>query len=290
MEKIRKAIIPVAGFGTRFLPATKAQPKEMLPLVDKPVIQYIVEEAVKGGIQEIIFVTGQNKRALEDHFDRNFELEYRLRQRKKEKELKEILRISYLAHYAYVRQKKPLGDGQALLCAENLVVDEPVAVLFGDDVIDSELPAIKQLINTYEKFRDPIIALMKVERKDVSKYGIAQGIEIEKGIWQIKELVEKPEPEEIKSNLAIVGRYILSPEVFKYLRKAQPSPDGEIRLIDGFKELIKEKPLYGLEFKGKRYDCGNKLQFLEANTIFALKHKELKKEFASFLKKLKGKI
>ena len=279
MPKIRKAIIPVAGLGTRFLPATKAQPKEMLALVDKPVIQYIVEEAVNSGIEEIIFVTSGTKRAIEDHFDRNFELEYRLKEKGKEAELKEILKISDLARFVYVRQKTPLGDGHALLTAKDLIGDEPCAVLFGDDVIDGALPTIKQLIEVYEKTNSPVMAVMEVPKADLKKYGVAKTID-GGTTSRIEALVEKPDPDKAPSNLAVVGRYIITPKVFDELVKIKPSLDGEIRLIDALNAmLLKNEAVYAHKFTGTRYDCGNKTQFLLASINFGLKHQDIGQDF-----------
>lgn len=276
--KIRKAIIPVAGLGTRFLPATKAQPKEMLALVDKPVIQYIVEEAVNSGIEEIIFVTSGTKRAIEDHFDRNFELEYRLKEKGKEAELKEILKISDLARFVYVRQKTPLGDGHALLTARDLIGDEPCAVLFGDDVIDGDAPTIKQLIDVYNEVQAPVMAVMAVPKADLKKYGVAKTVD--GGITsRIEALVEKPDPEAAPSNLAVVGRYIITPQVFDELAQIKPSQDGEIRLIDALNAILtKGGAVYAHKFSGTRYDCGNKTQFLLASINFGLKHHDIGSE------------
>lgn len=281
---IRKAILPVAGFGTRFLPATKAQPKEMLTLVDKPVIQYIVEEAVASGIKEIIFITGHSKRSIEDHFDSNFELEYRLKQSKKLIPLREIKKISRLARFAYVRQQNPKGDGDAVLQALHLVGNEPCAVLFGDDIVDNPTPCLQQMIRVFEKYNDPIIAVKRVPKKDVSSYGIVDTVKIEKRIYQISSLVEKPSPQKAPSNLAIIGKYIITPPIFQALKTAHTSNGNEIRLIDAFREVVKKIPLYAYEFEGARYDCGNKLGFLKATVDFALKHKTLKKPFKQYLK------
>lgn len=287
--KIRKAIIPVAGMGTRFLPATKAQPKEMLTVVDKPVIQYIVEEAVASGIEEIIFVTAIGKRAIEDHFDRNFELEYRLEQKKKIKELEEIKSIGKLAKFAFVRQNKPLGDGHAVLCALPFVEKhEPVAVLFGDDVIDNNTPALKQLIEVYEKYNDGVIALEEVPKKNVSRYGVIGGKKLDKNIWEIKQFKEKPTVEEAPSNLIVVGRYIITPEIMKLLATTKPCKDGELRLADAFAAYLKTgRVLYGCKFEGTRYDCGNKLGFLKAQVELGLKHPEVGKQLKSYLKTIR---
>jgi UTP--glucose-1-phosphate uridylyltransferase len=275
--KIRKAIIPVAGFGTRFLPATKAQPKEMLTLVDKPVIQYVAEEAVAAGIEEIIFVTSLTKRAIEDHFDRNFELEYRLNQKGKKKELAELDKISGLAKFAFVRQHTPLGDGHAILSALPFVdAHEPVAVLFGDDVFDAPSPVTAQLVATYEKYGDPVIALYDVGKKNVSSYGIAGGVMTSKDVMELKGFVEKPDADKAPSSLAAVGRYIITPAIMEALKKQKPGKDGEIRLADAFiTHLKKGSPIYGKIVDGARYDCGNKLQFLIASVDFALKRKDI---------------
>jgi UTP--glucose-1-phosphate uridylyltransferase len=282
--RIRKAIIPVAGFGTRFLPATKAQPKEMLTLVDKPVIQYIVEEAVAAGIEQIIFVTSQTKRAIEDHFDRNFELEYRLAEKKKEKALAEVMAISDLAKFVYIRQQNPKGDGHAILLAKELIGDEPCAVMYGDDVVDAEVPCIGQLIALHEKYLDPIMAVLRVPKKDISKYGVIKGTKLNERTYEVTDMVEKPDPKDAPSDLAIIGRYVITPEVFAALERAKPSPDGEIRLIDAFRALKGKRSMYAHAFAGTRYDCGNKLQFLIAAVDYGLKHRELSPEFGAFLK------
>lgn len=288
MQKITKAIIPVAGFGTRFLPVTKALPKEMLPIVDKPIIQYLVEEAVDSGITEIIFVTGRGKRAIEDHFDDSFELEYNLVEKHKHDLLEEIYKIPRLAKFAYVRQPKPLGDGHAISCARHLIGNEPCAILFGDDIIYNKTPCIRQLIDIYDKYGDPVVALEKVPHADVHRYGVVSGVEIEPKTYQIKDIVEKPKVEEAPSDLTIVGKYIITKDVFDELEQINPGKDGEIRLADALKAVLqKNKPVYGLEFEGKRYDCGSKLGFLQANVDFALKHKDLNGHFREYLKQLK---
>lgn len=286
--RIRKAIIPVAGMGTRFLPAAKAQPKEMLAVVDKPIIQYIVEEAVQSGIEEIIFVTAIGKHAIENHFDRNFELEYRLEQKKKTKELKEISKIGKLAKFAFVRQSKPLGDGHAVLTAlPFLDPDEPTAVLFGDDIIDGKIPALLQLIEAYEKYGDPVVALQKVPRAEVSRYGVIGGTDVGDRTWQVNTFVEKPEPKRAPSTLAVIGRYILTPDIFKILPKQKPGKDGEIRLADAFvTHLERGKSLYGRVIDGERFDCGNKLGFLRAQVELGLKHPEIGKELRKYLRRI----
>lgn len=283
---IRKAIIPVAGMGTRFLPASKAQPKEMLAVVDKPVIQYIVEEAVASGIEEIIFVTSIGKRAIEDHFDRNFELEYRLEQKGKKKELEMVGAIGKLAKFAFVRQTKPLGDGHAVLAALPFVdPNEPVAVLFGDDIIDGKVPALAQLIQTYETYRDSVVALQEVERSEVSNYGVIGGTQVEKNIWQISQFVEKPPEAKAPSNLIAVGRYVLTPDVLALLKTQKAGKDGEIRLADAFgTHLHNKRVLYGCRFEGTRYDCGSKLGYLKAQVELGLKHPDVGPALHRYLK------
>jgi len=285
---IRKAIIPVAGMGTRFLPASKAQPKEMLAVVDKPVIQYIVEEAVASGIEEIIFVTSVGKRALEDHFDRNFELEYRLQQKKKLKELEEVSRVGKLARFAFVRQSKPLGDGHAVLSALPFVdAHEPVAVLFGDDIIGGKVPALKQLMDVYATYQDPVIALQAIPKKDVSNYGVAGGQALSKHVFQINSFAEKPPAAKAPSNLVFVGRSIITPELFQTLQTQKPGKDGEIRLADAFATYLKRKrAFYGCVFEGTRYDCGNKLGFVKAQIELGLQHPEVGAGLRTYLKTL----
>lgn len=284
---VKKAILLVAGYGTRFLPATKNMPKEMLPIVDKPIVQYLVEEVVAAGIEEIIFVTGRGKRSIEDHFDKSFELEHNLVEKNKKDLLKNVRKISNLAKFTYVRQSEPKGDGNALLCARHLVGNEPVAVLFGDDIIDSKIPAIKQLIDVYEKYKDPVICLQKVPRSQVSQYGVIEGIKVGERVYEIRGFVEKPSVEKAPSNLAVVGKYIITPEVFTAIEQGGISNDGEQRLADGFIQLLKTKPIYGCEFEGKRFDCGSKIGFLKATVDFGLKHKETKEDFRKYLKNLK---
>ncbi len=286
MTKIKKAIMPVAGFGTRFLPVTKAQPKEMLPIVDKPIIQYLVEEAVAAGIEEIIFVTGRGKRAIEDHFDYSFELEHTLVEKNKLDLLKEIYKLPTLAKYAFVRQPKPLGDGDAIMKTRHLIGDEPVAVIFGDDIVDSEKPCIGQLMDVFDKFGNSVVALEKVAKEEVSKFGVVDPQKIGERTYEIKRIVEKPSIAEAPSDLTIVGKYIITPDVFDELEKIKPGKDGEIRLADALGNLIKRKAVYGYEFEGRRYDCGSKLGFLKATVDFALKHKELNGKFRDYLKSL----
>lgn len=283
---IRKAIIPVAGLGTRFLPAAKAQPKEMICVVDKPVIQYIVEEAVASGIKEIIFVTSYGKRAIEDHFDRNFELEYRLEQKEKLKELENIKKIGKLAKFAFVRQEKPLGDGHAILSAIPFIdPHEPVAVLFGDDLLAGKKPALRQLMEVYEKYHDPVLGLWNVPKKDTCRYGVVGGIPIEKKIWQINTFIEKPSPKEAPSSLIVAARYILTPEMFLLLKKQTPGKDGEIRLADVFKTYLQKKSVvYGVIMGERRYDCGDKFEFVKAQIEFGLRHPDIQKKLKQYLK------
>jgi len=284
--KVKTAIIPVAGMGTRFLPATKAQPKEMLTVVDKPVIQYIVEEASASGIETIIFVTALGKRAIEDHFDRNFELEYRLNLKNKKGLIKKIKRVEKLANFAFVRQKEPLGDGHAILSALPFVGGEPVAVMFGDDIISGEIPAISELIETFEKFNKPTVSTKKVSRNKVSNYGVIGGRKISSNEWRVDNFVEKPSPEKAPSTEAVVGRYIITPEIFKILREENSGKDGEIRLADAFvKYLSLGGELYSRSFSGERYDCGNKFDFIRAQIEVGLNHPDIGKDVLKYLKK-----
>lgn len=287
MQKIKKAILPVAGFGTRFLPATKAQPKEMLPVVDKPVIQYLVEEAVASGIEEIVFVTGRGKRAIEDHFDTSFELEHTLVEKDKKDLVEAVQRIAGLAKFSYVRQPQPLGDGHAILQAAHLVGDEPVLVIFGDCLYDSQVPASKQLIETFEKYGDPVIGLSEVEKKDVSKFGVIDGVELDKHTWEIKNMVEKPKVEDAPTNLVAVGKYVITPEVFQTLATMKYGKSGEIRLADAFEIMLAEnRPLYGKILEGIWLDTGNKLNFMKAAIHLGLKHPEIKEELKKYIKGL----
>lgn len=287
MTKIRKAVIAVAGLGTRFLPAAKAQPKEMLSLVDKPVIQYLVEEAVAAGIKDIILVTSQTKRAIEDHFDRNFELEYRLRQRGKTKLLEEVLRISDLANFIYVRQKTPRGWGDAILQAESVVGDQPFAYFSGDDVIISKKPAIGQLMKVYEKYGDGVLGIKEVPWNQTDNYGIIKPVQLSSRVYEVKGIVEKPSPKKAPSNLAITGRYIFTSEIFSALRKTKPDTNGEIVGTDAIKILLGKRPFYASQYEGDYYDCGSKIGFLKATVVMAMKHPELKKDFSKFLRQIK---
>jgi UTP--glucose-1-phosphate uridylyltransferase len=281
---IKKAVFPAAGFGTRFLPATKAIPKEMLPLVDKPLIQYTVEEAKASGIEEIIFITGMGKSAIEDHFDTSVELELLLKEKGKSEILKEMEKLSDL-HFAYTRQKKPLGLGHAVHCAKLLVGDEPFAVLLGDDIIDSKVPALKQMMDVFNKYKGSIVAVQKVPDNQTHLYGVIDGEEVEKGVYKVRDLVEKPK-ENPPSNLAIIGRYILAPEIFGCIERTKRGSGGEIQLTDAIRELLKEQDVYAFEFEGDRYDAGDKLGFLKANISFALKRDGLGADLKAFISEL----
>lgn len=285
-QKIRKAVFPAAGYGTRFLPATKAQPKEMLPIVDKPVIQYLVEEAVASGIEEIIIVTGRGKRAIEDHFDHSFELEHTLAEKNKHELLKDVRKVSDLAKFVYVRQPMPLGDGHAIMCAREVVGDEPFAILFGDEIVDNKVPALKQLIDVYDKTGSSVIGLSRVPKSEIHNYGVIKPAKADGNTYLVEDLVEKPKAENAPSDLAITGKYVVTPEIFEAMQNATPSRDGEMRLIDGFKELIKKQQIYGRVIEGKRYDTGHKLGFIEATIDFALKRKDLKGPLKEYLRTL----
>lgn len=282
---IKKVIIPVAGMGTRFLPATKAQPKEMLPIVDKPVIQYLVEEAVQSGIKEIIFVTGRGKRAIEDHFDYAYELEQMLSTRGKKELLATIRDISNLASFTYVRQKEPKGDGDALLSAAHLIGDEPCAVLFGDDIVSGPVPCLKQLMDVFHIYRDPVVALEEVAPHEVSSYGIVSAVKTKERTYEISDIVEKPERSRAPSRLAIVGKYIITKDIFQELERLRARASGEFGLAHALKNYLSRGAVYGYRFSGKRYDCGSKIGFLKAVVDFGLKHEETKKEFRSYLSK-----
>jgi UTP--glucose-1-phosphate uridylyltransferase len=287
--KVRKAVFPAAGLGTRFLPATKAQPKEMLPLVDKPVIQYGVEEAMAAGCDQIVMVTGRGKTAIEDHFDVSYELEKMLEERGKTDLLAIVRQISDMIHLAYVRQKEALGLGHAVLTARELVGNEPFAVLLADDVIDAEVPVLKQMMQVFDETQSSVIALQKIDGPNISAYGVIAGNEVagkNSKLWEVTDLVEKPKFEDAPSNLAVIGRYILTPRVFEILSKTPFGKGGELQLTDGLKGLLKEEKLYGLVFEGKRHDTGDKLGFLKATVEFALKRPDLKDEFAKWLKGL----
>ena len=287
--RVKKAIIPAAGLGTRFLPATKAQPKEMLPIVDKPTIQYIVEEAVASGIEEILIITGRNKRAIEDHFDKSVELEDELQNSSKGELLKMIQGISNMADIYYMRQKEPRGLGHAISRAKTFVGNEPFAVMLGDDVVDSKVPCLKQLMNCYDKYKTSILGVQSVQKEDVFKYGIVNGIEIENSIYKVNNMVEKPRIEEAPSNIAILGRYIITPKIFEMLEETRPGKGGEIQLTDALKKLAKQEAVYAYCFEGKRYDVGDKLGFLQANIEYALKREDLRENLMKYLLSIKEK-
>ena len=280
---VRKAVIPAAGLGTRFLPATKASPKEMLPLVDKPLIQYTVEEAVASGIEDIIVITGRGKRAIEDHFDRSVELEENLKSGGKSQVLNQIRQISNLANFCYVRQSEALGLGHAVLCAQHLIGDEPFAVILGDEIIDAAVPALAQLIHVYKQRHGAVLGVQEVPKQDVSRYGIVTSKRLARGLHRVEDLVEKPAPADAPSNLAVIGRYILPPDIFPILRKTEPGKNGEIQLTDALKELAKKSRMFAYEVRGQRHDAGDKLGFLIATVEFALKNPSLGAEFSDYL-------
>ncbi|MBI2155408.1 MAG: UTP--glucose-1-phosphate uridylyltransferase GalU [Candidatus Rokubacteria bacterium] len=285
---VRKAVFPAAGLGTRFLPATKAQPKEMLPLVDKPMIQYVVEEAVASGLAEIIIVTGRGKRAIEDHFDAAWELEYYLNDRGKVEELAQIKTISELASVSYVRQKEPLGLGHAILCARPLVGAEPFGVFLGDDIFaPAPVPCMRQLLDVFERHGGPVLAVERVPRERLAQYGVIAARPLEDNVYEILDLVEKPRPEEAPSDLSIVGRYVLTPDVFDLLAETRADRRGEIQLTDALKALRRRRPMYAVEFEGRRYDTGDKLGFLKATVEFALARPDLADDFRAYLKSLR---
>ncbi|MFL6517153.1 MAG: UTP--glucose-1-phosphate uridylyltransferase GalU [Bacillus sp. (in: firmicutes)] len=283
---IKKAVIPAAGLGTRFLPATKAQPKEMLPIVDKPTIQYIIEEAVQSGIEDIIIVTGRNKRAIEDHFDKSVELELLLEKTNKHEMLEIVQNISNLVDIHYVRQKEPLGLGHAVLCAKKFIGNEPFAVLLGDDIVDSEVPALKQMINEYNEVQASILGCNEVPRSETNKYGIVEYSEQIGDLFKVKSLVEKPTIEEAPSTQAIVGRYILTPTIFTMLEQIGPDKKGEIQLTDAIDRLLDEESIYSYILKGNRYDVGDKFGFLQATIDYALQRPDLKPKLEAYLKQI----
>ncbi|MBI2884487.1 MAG: UTP--glucose-1-phosphate uridylyltransferase GalU [Candidatus Methylomirabilis oxyfera] len=284
--RIRKAIVPAAGLGTRFLPATKAQPKEMLPIVDKPTIQYVVEEAAASGIEDIIIVTGRGKDAIEDHFDRSLDLQIALARQGKAEQLREIEQISELASFCYIRQEEPLGLGHAILTAKALVGNEPFAVLLGDDIIDAEVPCLAQMIAVFERYQSSIIAVQQVSKEETSSYGIIDPRPAEDSVYQIQDLVEKPSPDAAPSDLAIIGRYVLTPEIFEALERTPPDGGGEIQLTNGLRVLLRTQTMYGLAFRGRRYDAGSKLGFLKATVQFALKRPDLAPGLREYLRTL----
>ncbi|HLC42681.1 MAG TPA: UTP--glucose-1-phosphate uridylyltransferase GalU [Methylomirabilota bacterium] len=285
--RVRKAVFPAAGLGTRFLPATKSQPKEMLPLVDTPTIQYVVEEAVSSGLTEIVIVTGRGKRAIEDHFDAAFELEYYLQDRGKLDELTLIRTISEMASVCYVRQKEPLGLGHAILCSRSLVGDEPFGVFLADDIIIGAVPCMRQLLEVFERYQGPVVAVERISGDEISRYGVINPKPLGGRVFEVLDLVEKPSPSEAPSDLAIIGRYLLTPDLFPILAETRPDRRGEIQLTDALRALRRQRPLYAVEFEGKRYDTGDKLGFLMATVEFALARPDLAEPFKTYLKSLK---
>ncbi|MDP4171065.1 MAG: UTP--glucose-1-phosphate uridylyltransferase GalU [Bacillota bacterium] len=283
---IRKAVIPAAGLGTRFLPATKAQPKEMLPIVDKPTIQYIIEEAVKSGIEDIIIVTGRNKRAIEDHFDKSVELELLLEKTGKHEMLEVVEHISNMVDIHYVRQKEPLGLGHAVLCAKKFIGNEPFAVLLGDDIVDSEVPALKQMMDQFNEVQSSILGCNEVPRSETDKYGIVNYSEQSGELYKVKSLVEKPSVEEAPSTQAIVGRYILTPAIFDMLAQVEPDKKGEIQLTDAIDKLLEKENIYSYNIKGNRYDVGDKFGFLQASIDFAMQRPDLRPKLEAYLKQI----
>ena len=281
--KVRKAVIPAAGLGTRFLPATKSQPKEMLPIVDKPTIQYIIEEAAAAGVEDIIVVTGRNKRSIEDHFDRSIELEMELERKDKEDMLRMVRDIPEIANIHFIRQKQPLGLGHAVLTASHFIGDEPFAVLLGDDVVVSKKPVLQQMVEVFNEYKTSILGVQEVSEDVVHKYGIVDCKHVEGGVYKVKDLVEKPKLEEAPSRIAFLGRYILTPTIFSYLETQEPGAGGEIQLTDGLKRLARNEAMYAYIFKGHRYDVGTKIGFLQANIEFALRNPEVADDLKNYL-------
>ncbi|WP_422484903.1 UTP--glucose-1-phosphate uridylyltransferase GalU [Gudongella sp. DL1XJH-153] len=284
--KVRKAVIPAAGLGTRFLPATKAQPKEMLPIVDKPTLQFIIEEAVDSGIEEILIITGRNKSSIENHFDKSVELEMELERTGKDDMLEEVRKITDMANIQYIRQKEPKGLGHAIYCAKNFIDEEPFAVLLGDDIVQSKKPCLKQMIEVYDEYKTTILGVQEVPHNDVNKYGIIDGMYIEDRIYKVKSLIEKPSIQDAPSNIAILGRYIINPAIFKAIEETEPDKKGEIQLTDALNILSKREAMYAYIFEGRRYDVGDKQGFLEATVEFALVRDDIRVEFLSYLKKV----
>ncbi len=284
--RVRKAIIPAAGLGTRFLPATKAQPKEMLPIVDKPTLQYIIEEAVNSGIEEILIITGRNKKSIEDHFDKSVELELELEKAGKLDLLEEVRQISDMVNIHYIRQKEPKGLGHAIYCAKSFIGNEPFAVLLGDDIVHSEKPCLKQMIEIHNEYKTTILGVQEVPIEDVNKYGIVDAKLIDDRVYKVKGLIEKPSVDETPSNIAILGRYIINPAIFEILENTRPGKNGEIQLTDGLKALSQKEAMYAYSFEGQRYDVGDKIGFLKATVEFALRRGDLRDEFMDYLKEI----
>ena len=282
-KRVRKAIIPAAGLGTRFLPATKAQAKEMLPIVDKPTLQYIIEEAIESGIEEILIVTGRSKKSIEDHFDRSVELELELEQKGKTEMLEMVQDISNMVNIHYIRQKEPKGLGHAVHCAKSFIGNEPFAVLLGDDIVDAETPCLKQMIDAYDEYKTSILGVQEVAKENVDKYGILDVKYIEDRVYKVKDMVEKPSVEDAPSNIAILGRYIITPEIFNILENQEAGKGGEIQLTDALQTLATKEAIYAYNFEGRRYDVGDKLGFLQATVEFAMKREELREPFIEYL-------
>lgn len=287
MSTIKKCIIPVAGFGTRFLPATKAMPKEMLPIIDKPVIQYIVEEAVASGIEDIILVTGASKRAIEDHFDYNYELQSWLKKSGKEELREQIKEIADMANFIYIRQKGPYGNGTPVLNAKKIIGDEPFAVIWGDDLfVNNKKPRLKQLMEVYDKYQDPVLTAIKIDNEGTKKYGVIDGIKVDPKVYQVKKIMEKPGPDKAPSRIGTIGAYILTPDIFESLEQTKIGQGNELWLVDAIFNLSKKRPLYACLVKGAYYDTGSKLGWLKANVDFALERPDLGKDFKSYLKSI----
>jgi len=285
-NKIRKAVFPAAGLGTRFLPATKASPKEMLPLVDKPLIQYVIEESVASGVESILIITGRDKAAIENHFDISFELEQLLKERGKNDLFEQVRAISDIAHISYTRQKQALGLGHAIHQAKDFVGNESFAVLLADDIVDGEKPALQQMVEVFEKYQAPVIATMQVAGKDISRFGVIDANEVEPNVFKIKDMVEKPSFADAPSDLAIIGRYIFTPDIFQAIEQTTPGSGGEIQITDAMRILLKKRPFYAVKLAGKRHDAGDKLGFLKATVEFALKRDDLGEEFRQYLRLL----
>ncbi|WP_353894453.1 UTP--glucose-1-phosphate uridylyltransferase GalU [Proteinivorax hydrogeniformans] len=281
--RVRKAVIPAAGLGTRFLPATKAQPKEMLPIVDKPTLQYVIEEAVNSGIEEILIITGRNKTSIEDHFDKSIELELELEKKGKDELLEQVRQISDMVTIHYIRQKEPKGLGHAIHCAKSFVGNEPFAVMLGDDIVENGKPCLEQMMEMYDEYKTTILGVQEIPKQDVDKYGIVKGNHIEGGVYKVKDLVEKPAAEDAPSNIAIMGRYIINPEIFDILENTKPGKGNEIQLTDALKELATKEAMYAYIFEGRRHDVGDKQGFLQATVEFALKREDLREDFLNYL-------
>lgn len=285
-SKIRKAVFPAAGLGTRFLPATKASPKEMLPLVDKPLIQYAVEEAVSSGIESILIITGRDKSAIENHFDISFELEQLLKEKGKDELFAQVRAVSDIAKVSYTRQKQALGLGHAIYQAKDFVGNEPFAALLADDLVDSEVPALKQMIDVFEKYQAPVIATMQVDGEAISRFGVIDAEEIGEGVYRINDMIEKPAYADAPSDLAIIGRYIFTPDIFEAIEQTEPGAGGEIQITDAMKSMLKKRPFYAVRLEGKRHDAGDKLGFLMATVEYALKREDLGGAFREYLRSI----